>query len=246
MKKYFFLFTVTISLSGCIRPLYTLSENNLYADDYDQYSDATSVLLLPVVSDHASYKTGEKVVLDEVTRQLSVKFDLDVMPMERYLKLWSEITDSIGGIYSKKTGKMMQNRYYFALKELVKRANHNKKYSMTLFPSLVIRNAELKGKLARWDGVKRNIVAEWFYLMDMDWSGGSLGLSLQVIAFDSEEKWISTSYGGLVLPLRTVEKKGAPVSEVRQDMFEEADNIESGVRVALLPVVDRKLTSSLR
>ena len=111
-----------------------------------------------------------------------------------------------------------------------------------MFPSFVLKQAKSKGKYAHWNGVKRKKIVEGFFSNEISWSGTTRGLSLELIAFNASGEWLFTSYGGLLLPYYTKIKNSKPIVKLRDHMFEELDNIESGVKIALFPIFKRSLT----
>lgn len=198
------------------------------------------VFVMPVAEQYTEFEGGGEVVSAEIGRQLQDGgWQPVTMEQSKYTKVWSSIVRRIGGMYSPQTGKIDRLKFKFAAMELVRSVSDASTYDAFLFPSLVIRDAELKGKRATWDGVSRAKVTRGS-TAPMSWSGTTKGLSLEIIALDAESNWLFTSYGGLALPFYS-DLRDNPKNEVRDDIFDRPYDIQSGVTVALYPILDREM-----
>merc|ERR1711916_132514 len=120
----------------------------------------------------------------------------------------------VGGIYSSETGRIDSDKYAAAMYQLITIINKNETYAAVIQPELVIRNADLTGKHAKWDGVLVKTIDKGARARDVSWSGGTRGISLRVSAYDYSPKWLFTSYGGLALPWATIISFQDPEPEV--------------------------------
>ena len=88
------------------------------------------------------------------------------------------------------------------------------KTDIIVIPSLIVREAKLKDKTAKGDGVTFRITTEkspgkqdkedvWDLGENStygEWSGTASMYSLRLVAFTAEGKWLFTSYGGVAFP----------------------------------------------
>lgn len=71
---------------------------------------------------------------------------------------------------------------------------------LVVIPTVVERQAELSGELARWDGVSQRLKSTGTWDQGI-WSGSIAGYSLKLDGFSVDGKWLFTSYGGISLPV---------------------------------------------
>jgi len=242
MIKNTILIFVFSSILGCATSPH-ISSDNAYSKVFKRVSKENPILLLPVKETIKEFNKADAIVSESVVKQLEFH-GWSVVTLNRgvYEQKWSEIVKEIGGIYSSSTGRLDTDKYYDAIVKFTKRISREKMYSAILFPSFELKMAELKGKHAYWDGVRRKKIVKGSSDENMRWSGNTRGLSLKIWAFDSAGEWLFTSYGGLVLPFYTSMYNSKEESRLRLDMFDNSKDIESGVNVALLPIIieDRK------
>ncbi len=239
MLKNTILIFVFSSLFGCSTSPH-VSVDNAYSKAFKGVIKENPILLLPVKMAIKEFNKADAIVSESVVRQLEFH-GWSVVTLNRavYDQKWSEIVKEIGGIYSPATGRLNTDKYYDAIVKFTKIISREKIYSAILFPSFELKKAELKGKHAYWDGVRRKKIVKGTSDENMRWSGNTRGLSLKIWAFDSAGEWLFTSYGGLVLPFYTSMYNSREESKLRLDMFDNSKNIESGVNVALLPIINK-------
>lgn len=98
---------------------------------------------------------------------------------------------------------------------------------------LVLREAELHGRYAEWDGQRREIPLARSTL-DVRFKGGSRALSVGVNAIMADGSPAFRTFGGTALPMQVDidEAKQA----MRKDLFANDAEIADGVRIALAPL----------
>lgn len=236
IKNTILAFIVSFIL-GCTNSPH-ISEDNAYSKKYKGVGKQRQILLLPVNNSINYFSDGDAVVSRNIVTQLELHGWLVVtLNKSIYEKEWSRIIKEIGGVYSPTTGHLDTDKYYDSLVKLTKKVSKERAYSAILIPSFELKAAKLKGKYAHWDGVKRKKITEGSSSEGMRWSGSTKGLSLKIWAFDSKGEWLFTSYGGLVLPFYTSMYNSKVENKLRVDMFKNSKDIESGVNVALLPII---------
>lgn len=72
--------------------------------------------------------------------------------------------------------------------------------NLVIFPTVVQREAELKGELARWDGVNQKLKSTGTWDEGI-WSGAIAAYSIKLDGFTPDGKWLFTTYGGISVPV---------------------------------------------
>lgn len=135
-------------------------------------------------------------------------------------------------------------------------------YDVLVLPSLVFRDAEVRGRFAHWDGVRRRIrfrarsgvprgraqpVPDPMALRDAsaspagepEWRGRITGLSLHVLVLSSEGRGLFQGFGGLDLVHDPVqEREGSPDPprlRLQTSLLESGEHVREGVARALDP-----------
>lgn len=72
--------------------------------------------------------------------------------------------------------------------------------NLVIFPTVVQREAELKGELARWDGVNQKLKSTGTWDEGI-WSGAIAAYSIKLDGFTPEGKWLFTTFGGISVPV---------------------------------------------
>lgn len=236
-KAIMLTFVIITTLFGCSHTP-TLSEDNRYSDNFSNPKVADTIFISPIQVNYKGLDDGEKIVRQEMSRQLNAAgWDVATMRMGNYLDIFYGINDSIDGLYSPATGRIVPEKYEYALTEFVKTINDTQEHAVTLVPSFELKTATLKGRAATWDGVRRKHISDLPGTDTTSWSGHTRGLSMKIMAFSADGTSLFTSYGGLVLPFQAALKDGDARMEIRENLFEEKENIAAGVRSALLPLL---------
>lgn len=213
------------------------SDSNSYSTEFDGLPPGSRILLVPLAPNFKQLSAGSDVVLLEMTRQLEACGRVPLLQAkDRYMEQWSATVWNIGGLYNKYTGQLDEENQARAMRAYAQAMAKTESFSAVFFSSFEIRTADLDGRYAAWDGVERRQQAWEASAGATEWSGNTRGLSLKIVAYDAAGHWLFTSYGGLVLPYRARGGK-IPDLEIRDRLFEQADEIASGVEVALYPLL---------
>lgn len=225
-------------LHGCTSVETMLKDNN-YAPGYSGIEKDRRIFIVPIKESFGPSVHGAEFLVREMGKQLELNgWSVVTMSRDNYLEAWSAISHDMGGLYSPTSGRLDPEKVEQATTKFIELINRAESCSAILFPSLSLKSAELKGRYAYWDGVKIKTVVTGASSMDVSWSGQTKGLSLRITAFSPSAEWMFTSYGGLALPYRTVMKGTIAVSEIREDVFEKQHDLESGVTLALRPILE--------
>ena len=225
------LFFLVIFLQGCTTPAMT--------SDYEAVAGFQGVpaksrlLVVPMTISHKFHEAGRPLVTGMLERELDARYQVFMLEGDTFQRYWAEAVQQVGGFFSPVDGSFSRQRYLDAVRLFAKRANPESRYDFILFPALVTRTAESKGRYAHWDGVKRRHRNKGVQLADAHWHGTTRGLSLEVNAYDGEGAWAFTTYGGLVLPYYYTMDGRVPETHLKKTLFSEKDNIQSGIKVAV-------------
>jgi hypothetical protein len=135
-------------------------------------------------------------------------------------------------------------------------------FDLLVLPSLVFRDAQVSGRVAQWDGVRRRIrfrlrsgiplgrtqpIPDPLVATDRsavgpgagDYRGQITGLSLHALVFTPEGRGLFQGFGGLDLVHDTVQKRdGSSDSSflrLRTKLLDDADHVREGIALALDP-----------
>ena len=240
MKGIYIVFLISL-LSSCAANV-KFSENNRYSLTYQGVEKGTRIFVVPVAENFDEFAGGGKVVFEAIEQQLEQDgWSVVTISQEDAAIFLDQIVTKVGGVYSPKTGKIDSEKSELVMAEFIDLIPEPERFSAVLFPSLVSTYAELGGRYAHWDGVKRRIESTGYGLGNTTWSGSTIALSVSIMAYDLSKRWLFTSYGGLALPHKAVINRASSKSILRDDIFQREDEIESGVRVSLLPILEHQL-----
>ena len=124
-------------------------------------------------------------------------------------------------------------------------------FDVLVLPSIMYRQARVRGLIASWDGVERRMVVlgeaerpahrDRAVRLTRRWQGEIPGISLHVLAFRPDGRLIDESWGGLELAHRAVEpipgSTGAALLYPKEAPFEDLRNVREGIAIALDPFV---------
>ncbi|PCJ33798.1 MAG: hypothetical protein COA99_15275 [Moraxellaceae bacterium] len=230
-------FVLFLYLVGCSTLPDTLVDNR-YREGYNGIKSSEKVLIVPISMEYRELSEDR----ERVTQSLKSRFEengmsVSVLNEEIYWNVWGEVLKEVGGIYSPINGLIDKTKYENALTKFISKTSRSEDFSVVIFPALIIKKAKTSGGSARWDGVKRRVLTKGVLLKGASFSGNVEGLSLQVMVLDSSANWLSTTYGGLVLPYyEKLDNLRVPSKELKQNLFSNDLHINEGVDIALSPL----------
>ena len=152
MKKVLVMSMVFAFLVGCAS-LEERSNDNRYSQFFNGFEGKGKVFIVPVTENYTKFKGGGEIVHSEIGRQLKDNgWSVATMSMENHNVLWAKTISDVGGIYSPINGELLTNKYKSALLKFIEAINETDSFAAVVFPSLLLKPAELKGKNAHWDG----------------------------------------------------------------------------------------------
>lgn len=203
------------------------------AEGFQGVPATARLLVVPMTATSQWHEPGIPQMTDILKAQLSARYQVSMLDAVRFQRHWSEAVNQVGGFFSSVNGTFHRERYLQAVRLFARQINPQGRYDVILFPALVDRTAESKGRYAHWDGVKRRHQNEGVQLADARWHGTTRGLSLELNAYDGEGAWAFTSYGGLVLPYYYAMEGRVPETHFKTTLFREKANLQHGVQVAV-------------
>lgn len=235
------LVVALLSITAACTSTVQHSESNTYSAEFTGLPLGSRILLVPLVPNFKQLSAGSDVVRLEVARQLEASGRVPVLQSENdYMRLWSATVWNIGGLYNKYTGQLDEENQARAMRAYARLMAQTESFSAVFFSSFELRTADLEGRYASWDGVERRQQAWGASGGALEWSGNTHGLSLKIVAYDPAGQWLFTSFGGLMLPYKARVGEN-PGYDIREHLFEQVDEIVSGVEVALYPLMHTQL-----
>lgn len=220
-----------ICLQGCTTPVTAPAYDAI--DGFQGVPADSRLLVVPVTANSDLYQPGRSLITEMLERELDGNYQVFMLEEGDFQRFWAAAAHQVGGFFSSVDGSFDRQRYLKAVRLFAEQVNPDGRYSLILFPALVNRTAESKGRYAHWDGVKRRHRNEGVQLADAYWHGTTRGLSLELNAFDGIGEWTFTTYGGLVLPYYYSMDGRVPETHIKKTFFAETDNIQHGVSVAV-------------
>jgi hypothetical protein len=141
-----------------------------------------------------------------------------------------------------------------AFDEYTKTNEGGKPCDFVMFPFVILRQAELHGWRARWDGVERDVPHDGS-AHGYDWSGFQKAASLSVAVFNCHGELVQSSLGGLEIPFQvqiTLNRdaglaspvdgfvRGAAIAPLRPDFMADPKVVEAAIQLALHPMIPMK------
>jgi len=237
MKKYALIFVLAIFVTACVEKQ-KVSTNVDYATTYIGLNNENTLILVPIETKQNELESESGVVMQNIEQHLRSKgWKIHTLKKEKYTQLWNKIINQLGGIYSSTTGKLDSLKYQSAIAELIKSVNLSGNASGVIVPSLVLRQAKLKGgSTAFWDGSSRKMIKNGKPTKYSKMSGTTKGLSLRILVFNEKGHWAFTSFGGLVLPYESIVSGSRAVIKLRKNIFKNEEHVKAGVKIALSPI----------
>jgi hypothetical protein len=233
VKKLLCLVLFLLSACTSVPPV---SSDNLIAPDFKAPAQGALIVLLPPTVEAEDLTEGKPILLDQLHRQLKAAgYKVAGLDAANYDTIWAQEVEAVGGVYDAKTGKLRPAQYAQARGQLVQRVSSGTMAALVLQPHLLLRQAQLSGPSARWDGQQRRVQLSNTYGQDYRSDGTTLALSVGLDAYTGSGELVASTYGGVSM-LYTVNIQAAK-NEVRADLFASDKEMGEGVALALTPVL---------
>jgi hypothetical protein len=223
-------------LQGCASTPPAPKSDNYVDPSFNAPAQGSLFVLLPVKSGSPDVAQGERLVTEQLHRQLTgAGYKVVALDDANYDVIWNQEIQAVGGIYDGKTGALKTQAYAQALAALTRRVAVDTRCAMVLKPALVMRQAHLSGIGADWDGQRRPVPQVRNYGADSRYDGSIPAISIELLGLASNGNVAFKTLGGISLPYRA-DSLGARF-EVRPDLFADATETASGVHIALMPLL---------
>ena len=196
------------------------------------------VILLPPKLTDPVLAPGAELLLQEVHRQLvAAGYGTGLVDEANHDVLWKQEVEAVGGVFDPGTGALRPDAYAAALGQLARRVAAETRCSLVLRPRLVLRKATLVGSKASWDQQERFQPVTGTFGSRARFDGGTVGLSVELLAIAPSGELQAVTFGGASLPFRNNMSTGKV--ELREDLFAAPQEIADGVQIALHPLIAR-------
>ncbi len=208
---------------------------NSYADKFPTIPQNARVVLLPMAYDFSAAAQETPIVQAAIVDQLKT---LGFRPVKIKLEP-SSMPPGIDRVYL--TPNLANKNVRPSKQVYLHDVSSQVPFDIALIPAVLSRTAKLSGQTARWDNVKVHLNVKGYGSgMSTEWRGTSLGLSLELDAYDSKGQWLFTSYGGISLPYVINTKEAMNILKPR--LFEsekDQESLRQGVEAALEPLTEK-------
>jgi hypothetical protein len=238
MNKY-----VSLLLAGCLAACAPLpptppapSKDNVVAPAYRLPVGDELILILPESNSYADMKAGEKLVRQQLYKQLTAAgYKVKALELSSASEVWKEEVTKVGGIYNPVTGKLRSAAQDKAMAGFAARVCEELKCGLLLWHKLVPRRATVDGFEATWDGQQRAVPRKNETMMLYRLDGGYAAISVELIGRNMTGSEVFRTYGGVSLSMFFDEstRKLQP----RTDLFSNDTEVAQGVQAALMPVL---------
>lgn len=225
-------------LTACASSVPLKPAENLVSPNFRQPPAASLIVLLPSQVEAEDLEPGAPILMSALHEKLTkAGYKVLALNQENYETLWSQEVKEVGGIYDPHTGALRQREMVKAMGHLVQRVSAETRAELVIQPRLVLRQAEVSGMSAAWDGQQRRVPVMGLGDDTLTHSGSTLGLSVGLNMFAPTGELVIYSYGGALLPYRINVRSSQ--NEVRPDLFKDGTEVAEGVAIALKPMISK-------
>jgi hypothetical protein len=230
---------LALALQGCASTPETAPLDNYLAPALRQLPQGALVVLLPPKMSSEEMGAGEVYVAEQLHRQLNAAgYQVKALDPANYALLWDQEVKIVGGIYDARTGELRTGAYGQALGALAQRIATDTGAALIISHGLTLRQAQLSGARAQWDGQNRPQPTSKGFGSDYRFDGDTIGISVELLGIAGDGSIAFKTHGGTSLPYRADVWNGK--NSVRTDLFDKDEETAQGVRIALQPVLMRR------
>ncbi len=203
---------------------------------YSRPAQGALVLLLPPSAEVVELEAGVPMLLKALHSELtSAGYKTALLDQANYETVWAQEVDAVGGIFDSRTGAPKYPQQAAAVAALTVRLARETSAAMVIRPKLVMRQAELLGTKADWDGRLELLPTRGTFGGRSEHRGSTTAVSVQLIAMSGNGNIAFSTFGGITLPyiVNFVTEK----PELRKDIFQIESDVTKGVRIALAPLL---------
>lgn len=228
----------SLLLTACAAGPKPAVSDNLIAPNFQQPAAKSLIVLLPPQVEAPDLKPGAAMLVNALHQKLAAAgYKVVALDQGSHDAIWAQEVQEVGGIFDPATGVLRQREFHLAMGHLVQRVCAETQAAMVMRPSLVLREAELAGMSAAWDGQQRRVPEIGGGGGTLSHRGSTLGLSVGLDMFADSGELVMHTFGGALLPYRLNVNSGQ--NEVRADLFANDAEVADGVAIALAPFFKR-------
>jgi hypothetical protein len=225
-----------LALQACASKVAPVPADNYLAPVWQPLPRGALVVLLPPKAGPDDMRSGAEFVTRQLHAQLSAAgYKVKALDAANHALLWDQEVKIAGGIYDPANGELRTRAYGQALGALAQRIATDTGAALIISHALLMRQAELSGARATWDGQNRPQPTSKAYGDEMRFNGDTIGLSVELLGIAADGSVAFKTHGGTSLPYRADVWNGK--NSVRTDLFEKEEETADGVRIALKPVL---------
>lgn len=228
----FLVLALSLLLTACAGIPHAPASDNLVSPNFQQPQAKSLIVLLPPEIEAKDLQPGAAMLMNILHQKLvAAGYRVAALDQGSHDAIWTQEVQEVGGIYDPGTGAVRQRELNLAMGHFVQRVCSETQAAMVLRPRLVLRQAELSGMSAAWDGQQRRVPV--FGADTVSHKGSTIGLSVSLDAFTASGELVMRTFGGALLPYRVNANSGQ--NEVRADLFANDVELADGVSIALAP-----------
>lgn len=221
MKTIFFLITLF-----CSPVCFSLgAKTNLYNETLEPLEKGHAVHIFPLIHTEDVSGFDAQDVLTELHSQLEkLKYNVT---SENKVSFSEQLTYAPPNLVE----KVLWGKSFYQ-DQMAQYPEHE---GIFVFPTIIVRVANLQGSVGKWDGVRQTIRITGRE-MSGEWSGKHAAYSMRLEVLDHKGNWLMTTYGGVSFPFTADAVTSRFVQKDR--LFEHKKDLKSmkkGVKKALWP-----------
>lgn len=225
---------LSLLLTACAGAPKAPAPDNLISPNFQQPAAKSLIVLLPPEVETEEMKLGAAILMDALHQQLAAAgYKVAALDRGSHDAIWAQEVQEVGGIFDPATGALRQRELHLAMGHLVQRVCAETQAATVMRPRLVLREAEVAGMSAAWDGQQRRVPEIGGGGGTLSHHGSTLGLSVGLDVFAASGELVIHTFGGALLPYRLNVNLGQ--NEVRADLFATDAEVADGVAIALAP-----------
>lgn len=221
-------------LSACASGPRRVVTDNYISPNFEQPRPNSLIVLLPVGAETEDLQPGAAILTKALHQRMNAAgYRVVALDQGSHDAIWTQEIEAVGGIYDPKSGAVRRHAVIEAVGHLVQRVTSETGAAMVIMPRLRLREAEVSGMSALWDGQQRRVPTFGTGAGTLTQSGSTLGLSVGLEVFAANGEKVMETFGGALLPYRVNARTAK--NEVRPDLFADESEVAEGAAIALAP-----------
>lgn len=239
VRSKFFGLALVLLLSACASAPRREVAANYVSPNFVLPKPNSLIVLLPARAETEDMRPGATMLMNALHRHLNAAgYKVVALDQASHDAIWSQEVEAVGGIYDPNSGAVRQREVAQAIGHLVQRVSAETGASLVIMPRLQLREAEISGMSALWDGQQRRVPTFGTGAGTFTQSGSTLGLSVSLQMLATSGETVVSSFGGALLPYRVNARTAK--NEVRADLFANDSEIAEGTAIALAPLLGKR------